>query len=79
VPHASSTPSCPLPGSPTHRWIGLGVLARARADVFDILSVLIILGLKFRDTVLIPGNPSRAIRGMHGRIGLMVPLFLALA
>ena len=28
-----------------------------RADVFDIFPVLVILGLKFRDTVLIPGNP----------------------
>jgi hypothetical protein len=38
-----------------------------------------LLGLKFRDTVLIPGHPQRAVRGMHGRIGFVVQLFLALA
>src|SRR6266568_5779110 len=57
-PHASSTPSCPLPCSPAPRWISLGVLARARAAVLDIFPVLVILGLKFRDTVLIPGKPT---------------------
>ena len=45
----------PLPHSPAHRRIGLGVLARAR--VLNILPILGILGLKFRDTILIAGNP----------------------
>jgi hypothetical protein len=56
-----TVPSCPLPRSPAHRRIGLGVLARARASVLNILPVSGILGLKFRDTVLI--DPPAANTG----------------
>jgi hypothetical protein len=70
-------PACPLTCSPTHREIGLGVLARA--GLLDLLPVLVVLGLKFRDTVLVPGDPQRTIRGMHRGLGFVVPLFLALA
>ena len=72
-------PSCPLPCSPTHRGIGLGVLTRALAGLLDLFPVLGVLGLKFRDTVLVPGDPHRPIRGMHRGLGVVVPLFLALA
>ena len=57
----------------------MGVLARALASLPDIFPVLVILGLKFRDTVVVPGDPQRTIRGMHRGIGVVVPLFLALA
>ena len=57
----------------------MGVLARARTHIFDLFPVLGILGLKFRNAVLIPGNPQRAIRGMNGRMGFEVQFFLALA
>src|SRR5215831_16719383 len=77
VPHASSPPSCPLPCSPAHRGIGLGVLSRALAGLLDICPVLVILGLKSRDTVLVPGDPQRTIRGMNRGLGSVVPLFLA--
>ena len=46
----------PLPHSPAHRRIGLGVLARARAGLLDIFPVLVILRLEFCDTLLIAGN-----------------------
>ena len=47
----------------------MGVLARARVGVLNIFPVLGILGLKFRDTVVIPGHPYRAIRGYESRPG----------
>jgi len=71
------TPSGPLACSPTHREIGLGVLARA--GLLDIFPVLVVLGLKFRDTVLVPGDPQRTIWGMNRGLGFVIPLFLALA
>ena len=49
--------SYPMPRSPTHRRCRLGVFARARAGVLDIFPVLVILGLEFRNTVLIAGDP----------------------
>src|ERR1043166_9010558 len=33
----------------------------------------------FRDTVLIPGKPYGAIRGMNGRLSVVVHFFLSLA
>jgi hypothetical protein len=77
--HGCTAPILPGAPSPTHRRISLSVLAHTLTGVLDIFPVLGILGLKCRDTVLIPGDPSCAIRGMNRRMGFVVQLFLALA
>jgi hypothetical protein len=76
MPHASSTPSCPLPCSPAHREIGVGILSRARAGVLDTFPILGILGLTFRDTFLIPANPQRTIWSMNRGMSVVVQFFL---